>query len=298
MLMKVPGIELSNGHVLKYMIASGGLEYDGRGWFWDYPLRWLGLLDERLFTTVMKTVTFLPRKGNFRWYHPMRCISYLPNGVVNAFGLTNPGIHVLYEKIEPVIDKKKAAVVGSVLGEPEEKAEMIRFLNDVDLVAIEDNASCPNTETDILNNREKVIRGFEATKKASRFPIIGKLSVVHDIEWILERCEGLVEAISINSVPWAILNPFEKSPLARFGGGGVSGKAAQSQTWDLVRKIRDLTDIPAIGPSIWDYEDIDSLIKIGAKAVSFGSLLMPHPYHLLNPLKPTAFVCQHLRENP
>ncbi len=131
--MKVPGIRLSNDHVLRYVIASGGLEYDGQGWFWDYPLRWLRLLDEKLFSTVMKTGTLLPRKGNFRWYNPLLCICYLPNGVVNAFGLTNPGIHRLNRKIKPRIDSGRAAVIGSILGDPEEKVEMAHTLNDIDL---------------------------------------------------------------------------------------------------------------------------------------------------------------------
>ena len=295
--MKVPGITLSNGHILRYIIASGGLEYDGKGWVWDYPLRWLGLLDERLFTTVMKTVTLSPRKGNFLWWNPLRCIRYIPEGTVNAFGLTNPGIHQIHQTIKPKIDRRRSAVIGSILGEPAEKVEMARILNDCDFVALEDNASCPNTNDDTLYNREKVIRGFEATRKASRFPIIGKLSVAHDIEWIMARAEGLIEAIDINSVPWSMAFPDDQSSLAHLGGGGVSGKAAQPHTWKLVKDLVGMTDIPIIGPSVWQYGDIDQLIEMGVKAVSFGSLLMPHPFCPLNPLRPTAFVKKHLAEN-
>jgi len=296
--LKMPGIELSNGHVLSYVIASGGLGYDGHGWLWDQPLRMLDLMNEQLFTTVMKTGTLGSRIGNYRWWNPLRCISYLPDGsVVNATGLSNPGIHCLHRKIKPKIDSRKSAVIGSILGEPDELAEMARILNDVDFVGLEDNASCPNTESDLLGNSEKVIRGLEAIKQVTRFPLIVKLSVAHDIPWIVERAEGLVEAISINSVPWVIAFPGKKSPLDRLGGGGVSGKAAQPFTWKLVRELANMTDIPVIGPSICDYGDINTLIGFGAQAVSFGSVLMPNPYRPLNPLRPTALVRRHMREN-
>jgi len=43
--------------------------------------------------------------------------------------------------------------------------------------------------------------------------------------------EEIVEAISINSVPWRVVYPDRESPLTRFGGGGVSGKNAQPCAW-------------------------------------------------------------------
>ena len=60
-------IRLSNGREFEYMAASGALAYDGRGWWWEWPLRWCGLLDPSLFTIVTKTLTRHPRRGNLRW---------------------------------------------------------------------------------------------------------------------------------------------------------------------------------------------------------------------------------------
>lgn len=161
---------------------------------------------------------------------------------------------------------------------------MAKRLNDFDLVGLEINASCPNTETDILQNAKKVIIICEKIKKASRFPLILKISVVHDIEQIVKNVENLIEALSINSVPWATAFPNRQSPLASLGGGGVSGKAAQPFTWDLVKKLTRLTPIPVIGPSVWDFDDLDKIRRIGAKAISFGSIFLFHPW------RPTLFV--------
>ena len=57
-------ITLSNGHSFEYMIASGALGFDGKGWIWERPLVWLGLVRPDLFTVVIKTLTRNPRPGS------------------------------------------------------------------------------------------------------------------------------------------------------------------------------------------------------------------------------------------
>ncbi len=279
-------ITLSSGHKFEYMAASGALAFDGKGWPWERPLHWIGLLDPSLFTIVIKTLTRQPRKGNLRWYNPLRCIRFLPQGAVNAVGLTNPGIEWWCRAIGPTVDQKKLKLVGSILtdGNNDELAKMAEMLNAYDLVGLEVNASCPNTDSQMLGNVDQVIEGLKKVKEKTRFPLIVKLSVVHDIERLVPRLEGLVEAISINTVPWSRMFPDKVSPLARFGGGGVSGKLAQDYTWDLVKKLSSLTTIPVIGPGVWEFEDLAKLRGHGAKAISFGSIFMRYPW------RPTLYV--------
>ncbi|MBI2484063.1 hypothetical protein HYV71_02675 [Candidatus Uhrbacteria bacterium] len=273
-------ITLSNGHSFEHMAASGALAFDGKGWPWEQPLRWAGLLDPSLFTVVIKTLTRHPRKGNLRWYNPLRCVRFMRTGAVNAVGLTNPGIEWWCEKIGPTINKNDIAMMGSILSDAntDELAEMTEMLNAFDLVGLEVNASCPNTQGEMLGNVETVIEGLTKVKAKTRFPLVVKLSVMHDIEHLVKRLEGLVEAISINTVPWAKMFPDTKSPLSKFGGGGVSGKIAQPYTWDMVQRLVALTSLPVIGPGVWDYNDIASLRMLGASAISFGSLFMRYPW--------------------
>jgi dihydroorotate dehydrogenase (NAD+) catalytic subunit len=277
-------IKLSNGHSFDFMAASGALGYNGKGWAWEKPLRWLNLLDETLFTIVIKTITLYPRKGNLRWYNPFRAVRFLSDGTVNAVGLTNPGIEWWCRKVGPGLDSKKRPLVASIWGESEELSVMARMLNDFDLKGLEINASCPNVGSHSFVVSDKVLRSCEEVKKETRFPIILKLSVVHDFEDIVYRTKDIVEAFSINSVPWARIFPEKESPLFHFGGGGVSGKIAQPLTWKMVKEIAEISDIPVIGPSVWNYEDMNFLRKIGAKAISFGSIFLKHP------LRPTLFV--------
>ena len=273
-------IKLSNGHTLEYMTASGALGFDGKGYLWEKPLSWIGLLDPTLFTSVAKTLTLWPEKGN----HPLKSLRGIPGGFVNAMALRNLGIDWWCKKIGPTVNSKKIPLIISIFGELEELGEISRIFNDFDLVGLEINDSCPNTKTDILQNTAKIISSCETVKKYSRFPIILKLSVNHDVEKIVKGVNGTVEAFSINSVPWKTIFPNHQSPLEKFGGGGVSGKIAQPFTWNLLKKLTELTDIPVIGSSVWNFNDIKKLRELGAKAISFGSIF------LKNPCLPTKYV--------
>jgi len=278
-------ITLTNGRTIEYVAASGALNYDGRGWPWEQPLRATGHLDVTRFTTVIKTLTRHPREGNLRWYAPWRCVRLLAGGSLNALGLTNRGIDHWCRETAPTMDFTRQSLVGSILSNSvDELVEMTRMLNAFDFTAIELNVSSPNANEPIIRNSEFVVKSCAAMKEVSRVPIIAKLSVTHKIDAIVPQLEGLVEAISINSVPWSMVYPNAPSPMAKLGGGGVSGKIAQAHTWGLAERITKMTYIPVIGPSVWEYEDMEKLRTLGARAVSFGSIFLRYPW------RPTAFV--------
>jgi len=273
-------IKFSNGHIFEYMTASGALGYDGKGWLWERPLKLFGLLEPEIFTSVTKTLTLHREKGN----NPLKSVKRIFGGFVNAMALRNPGSIWWCEKIGPSVDSNKIPLIVSIFGEPEELTEMVRMFDRFDLVGLEINASCPNTKTDILQNTARVIASCKAVKENSRLPLILKLSVSHDIEQIVKGVGNMVESFSINSVPWAVAFPNKKSPLANFGGGGVSGKAAQPFTWSLIEKLAKSTSIPVIGPSVWEFDDLGKVRNLGAKAISFGSIFLRYPW------RPTLYI--------
>ena len=278
-------IRFSNGHTFEYMAASGALGFDGKGWPWEKPWGLFGFFDPTVFTSVTKTLTLQPREGNLRWYKPFHCVRLSSSGALNAVGLSNPGIGWWCKKIGPTVNSKKIDLVGSIFGESEELSEMAGVLNDFDLVGLEINVSCHNIENRIYRDTARVIASCEAVKANSYYlPLILKISVAHDVSQIVEKVAGIVEAISINSVPWSRAFPNRRSPLEVFGGGGVSGKIAQPFTWALVKKITGLTSIPVIGPSIWDFKDLNKVRNLGAKAISFGSVFLRYPW------RPTLYV--------
>jgi dihydroorotate dehydrogenase (fumarate)/dihydroorotate dehydrogenase (NAD+) catalytic subunit len=289
-------IELSNRYKFEYMAASGALAFDGKGWFHEQPLRWLGLLDPSLFTIVAKTITYKSRKGNYLWYCPWKCIHLMPGGAVNAVGLTNPGFSWWLRKTKQN-KKSKISLIASIFSDSEDAAEELALMAAnieafIGVKGIEINASCPNTQGDNLSNTKRIIESCEKVKRVTSFlPLILKLSVVHNINEILPNIKGIIEAISINSVPWRIVFPDKESPLAYLGGGGVSGKIAQPFTWKFVERIINETDIPVIGPSVWNFDDIQKLRDLGAKAISFGSIFLRYPW------RSTQFVREDMKRN-
>jgi dihydroorotate dehydrogenase len=280
-------ITFSNGHSFEFMTASGALAFDGRGWPWEWPLRWAGWLDPTLFTVVTKTLTRHPRRGNLRWSHPWSVVKRIGrDGVLNAIGLTNKGIDWWLRKVALRIPSEYKIVVSIEADHQTEMVEMIQLLNGQKIVGIELNLSCPNSPSKDARTTERVLSLCHAAAKISSFPLIAKLSYTHDYIRIVSELEkmNLFEAVSINSIPWQALFPERISPLAGFGGGGVSGKKIQPFTWKMIAEISQASRIPVIGPSIWDYGDIQKVFDRGAKAVSFGSIFVHHPW------RPTSFV--------
>ena len=287
-------IALSNGHTFNYMVASGALAFDGKGWPWERPFVALGLIKPQLFTVVIKSLTLHPRKGNLRWWKPWSCVRLIPGGAVNKVGLTNGGIDWWCDEVGPYLDFQKVPLVGSIFGEKEELVEMAQMLNDFDLVALEVNDSCPNAGH-ALQKAESAVTSTKAVKAVSRHPLIYKASVDQDYLAIASGLVGIAEAISLNSVPWKTAFPNgEITPLSKLekkvggGGGGVSGKPAQQHNWRAVEALAKQGLLPVIAPSIMEFEDLDRVRRLGAKAVSFGAI------HLRTPWKPTSIVLRDI----
>lgn len=292
-------IVLSNRHTLQYVVASGGLAFDGKGWWYDKPFLWLGLLCPQLFVIFLKTLTFNPIKGNYVWYKPWTCIRHLwrLRGAINKVGLTNPGFMRWYEHIAPRIKKSGLRVVVSLYGTTEELVAMVRLVNTLDfVVAIEINVSCPNTGH-AMDDAETVCAMVRSVTAVSRHPVILKLSVDQPYAQIAKTVEK-VAAISLNSVPEHLIFPKGwRNPLRRLiarvggGGGGVSGKPAQDLNWKAVKELAQaVPHIPIIAPSIMEYGDLAKVDALGAKAYSFGAI------HLYGPWKPTSIVRRHMAE--
>jgi hypothetical protein len=310
-------IKLSNGRTIEYVVASGALAFDGKGWFWERWLVWLGLMKPELFTTILRTLTRHPRlypKSNLSWlrfwtwmpFSPWSCVRLITGGAVNKIGLYNKGIEWWCKHVGPYLDYEKYQIVVSMYGTEEELVEMAEMLNDprFKLTAIEVNPSCPNTGH-AMDGADMVISSVKAVKRVSRHPIIVKVAVNQDYLKIARELVGVAEGIDLNSVGWEIVFPNgQRSPLRKLeqrvggGGGGVSGKPAQKHNWAAVEALAQEDTLPVIAPGIMEFEDIRHVRKLGAKAVSFGAIHLPTTWKLwtlfTNPCKPTKFVQREL----
>ncbi|MEK9135036.1 MAG: hypothetical protein AAB451_01950 [Patescibacteria group bacterium] len=298
-------IKLSNGHELEFLTASGALAFDGRGWPWEWPLFWAGLIDPHLFTVITKNILSEPVKGNLRLSRPWDVVKFISEegkeihplkalinpgsigGVINAIGLTGPGIEKWLERDYPVINRQGYKVIVSITGPEGGKGcvEIARRLNGLSSVmGIEVNASCPNTDPTLLQNAETVVRLVLAIKKVSDHPILLKLSYAQPYLEIARILQGTVEAISLNTIPWKTIFGEIPSPLAKYGGGGISGPVAKPLTRIMIEDLARETKIPIIGSGVWDYADIQRLWDFGASAISFGTIFLRWPW------KPTQYI--------
>lgn len=276
-------ISFSNGRQYTYFISSGMMGFSGGGAtiahriLYDL-LKLLNLYDPDLFAVVTKTITRYPQRG------PKK-VKPIKNGVWNNFGLDNPGLALFISKYQERIRENKNLILSVACKGKEQLRVMLIELESrlPDILAYEYNVSCPN---DIRIGAKETIRNCEAIKSLVDTPLIVKIGHAsnHYME-IAKKTEGLVQAISINSV---------SVPMPR--GGAMSGKVAQEINWQILKKLTDTVSTPVIAPSLWHYKDIEKVFQMGAKAVSFGSISMIHPQRVWGPILPTLWAKRHKKE--
>jgi hypothetical protein len=276
-------ITLSNGHKLEFVVASGALGWDGRGWWWERPLYHLGLLLPDLFTVTTKTITDYPRKGT-----RYKCLP-LYGGVWNNIGLANPGFDWWVDKVAPRLDPKIPLLVSLYPSSLDFIKEACLTLSEYESIrGVELNFSCPNVKPFHLNT----IQGFLRNFKYLRLPVVLKLNAEQVLIYgskefgqFIDSIKETVAAISLNSVPVSLLKG------CFFKTGAISGRRIADINWLVADKIREFGFDNVIYPSVWSYKDVVNVIDVcKAKAVSFGSV------HLLHPAAPSRWVKRYNRE--
>lgn len=266
---------------IHFHIASGALGFDGRGAnVVERGMKAVGMLPTNFVDDVTtKTITYKPRPDN--WLDYLRRVRLLEDGVVNAVGLINPGFAKLIMMTALMPPEQKSKTMVSVIGDTSSELITMAFnIRHLGFKGVELNVSCPNEKCE-LNMAGIIHSCYHLRAQLPDGEVRLKLSPIMDlgdVDELLCCIRGRISAISINSVPWKALYGNDVSPLARFGGGGVSGKAAQSLTWKFAKKLKKVTSIPIIWPSIWSVEDIDRVIDNGASHISLGSVILAHPF--------------------
>jgi hypothetical protein len=307
-------ITLSNGRKLEYLTASGAMGFDGKGWFWEKPLIAAGLIDLSLFTVVLRSITLEPRLWpvcNHSWLRPwtwlpfcsQSCVRTIKDGIINKVGLYNPGLQYWCDWIGPNLQYSEVPLIASIFGTLDECVKMTQAVNSYDVIAIEVNASCPNSGH-AMDKTAAVINCVSAVKASTSLPVIVKVSVDQDYMEIAKNLRGVAEAVSFNSVPYKVafpdgpLSPLEKIGKPGTGGGGVSAKAAQAANWKAQGELAEAGYLPVIGSSPAEYGDLHKLWQvINVDAIAFGGIHLPsHPFLLkpwslfTNPCRPTRYV--------
>jgi dihydroorotate dehydrogenase len=286
-------IKLPNGHPFQFCCAAGALGFNGDGWPWEQPLRWLGILRPQEFTIITKTLTSAPRAGNLRWWCPWRCVHLFrtPGGpqhskwgagsawaAVNAVDLTNPGLYPWMRKHYPISQRRHYHLILSLLAESARDAHnMARDTNALKIKALEINLSCPNLRPhQPLPDPVSILQHF---RQESRHPLIAKLAF-HQLD-LIPQLEEFADAFDlINTTRWSELYPFLPSPLAPYNlEGGVSGPPLAHQARLALLIARKHTSKPIIsGGGITSFHECKQRHVLGANAFSIGTLFLTHPW--------------------
>lgn len=205
------------------------------------------------------------------------------DSILNAIGLSNPGVDNFLDEIKKVETNDDQALIASIYGSmPEEFSYLVETVQEhVDMIEL--NISCPHAMAGCgaaigqdPNLSHKIV---SAAADASDVPVIAKLTPnVTDIAEIAKSCEdaGADALTLINSLgPGMVINIDIAKPVLSNKMGGMSGKAIKPIAVRDVYVVYDAVDIPLIGVGgISTYEDVVEFIYAGASAVQIGTSIM------------------------
>jgi len=272
-------IELAPGVVLPYpVIAASGTFGHG-----DEVAR---LCDPRqLGAVTAKSVAPFVWAGN-----PAPRLAGLDASMINAIGLPGPGVAAWLRDDLPALRQTGARVIASIWGRTtDDYAEAARAVSAVasELVALEVNVSCPNTE-DGARMFAQSPTATESVCSAVRavvgpdLPVFAKLtpSVAVIAEIATAALAGGATGLTLtNTLVGLAIDAETRRPVLANGTGGVSGSAIKPIVLRAVRDVRAVHPlVPIIGTGgVMRGVDAVEMLLAGATAVGVGTATFLDP---------------------
>jgi len=240
-----------------------------------------GRLD-RLAAVVVKSLNADGWAGN-----PEPRLAYVKAGMINSIGLQGPGVERWLSVELPALISTGADVVASIWGATvDDYRRAAKMLAEAppQLVAVEVNLSCPNTEAGwqtFAGSAEDAQAVLKATDVCGR-PRWAKLSpAVGDLIGVAEAAaEGGAEAVVLtNTLPGVAIDLATRRPVLGGHTGGVSGAALHAVALRAVFDVHAaLPELPIVGVGGVDCgADAVAMILAGASAVQVGTAAFADP---------------------
>jgi dihydroorotate dehydrogenase (NAD+) catalytic subunit len=237
-----------------------------------------------LGAVVVKSLSAEPWPGN----PPLR-VHETTGGMINSVGLQGPGVEAWLRHDLPALLATGARVVASIWGRSTDdyrRAADLLAAAPPQVVAVEVNLSCPNTEAarDLFAHSEHATAAaMEATAGCGR-PRWAKLSPnVTDLVPIAAaaRDAGAEAVTLVNTVMGMAIDPETGDFVLGSGprGGGLSGPAIHPVAVRAVFDVRAaLPDLPIVGVGgVSSGADAAELVLAGASAVQVGTATFADP---------------------
>jgi dihydroorotate dehydrogenase (NAD+) catalytic subunit len=202
-------------------------------------------------------------------------------GIINAIGLSNPGVEAFKVELER-IDKKVPTIASLYGSSPEEFSKVAGEVENM-VDALELNVSCPHAMTgcgaSIGQDPDLTAEIVRKVKQTVKVPVIVKLTPnVTDIVEIAISAEsaGADGLTLINSLgPGMCIDLETARPILSNRFGGMSGPAIKPIAVRCVYQVYEAVKIPIIGVGgIMDYADVVEFMYAGATCVQVGTAVM------------------------
>ncbi len=237
-----------------------------------------------LGAVVVKSLSADPWPGN-----PAPRVHAAAAGMLNSVGLQGPGVAAWRADDLPVLAATGARVVASIWGRSVDDyrraAEALAGVGP-EVVAVEVNLSCPNTEAgrDLFAHDPEATAAVLAATTACDRPRWAKLSPnTPRVVEVAEAAAGAgAEAVTlVNTVMGMAIDPETRTYRLGAGerGGGLSGAAIHPVAVRIVHDVhRALPDLVIIGVGgVTDAPTAAELLLAGAVAVQVGTATFADP---------------------
>jgi len=226
---------------------------------------------------TIKSLSLEPRKG-----HKTPVIVGFDSGMLNAVGLSNPGVQNGVDELKVAKKKSGVPVIASVFADSAEnfaKAAAAVMPAEPDLLEID--ISCPNVDSEFgipfAADPKAAADVTRAVKKVISVPLIVKLSPnVTAIAPIAKSVEAAgADALNcINTLKGMVIDPVARRPVLTNKFGGISGPALKPVAIRCVYECYKAVKIPIIGTGgVTTGKDAVEMMMAGASAVGVGSAL-------------------------
>jgi len=222
-----------------------------------------------------------PRAG-----HPNPVMVAWEHGLLNAIGLTNPGVEAeiaLLKEVKALLQPLGVPLFASIFAGTMDEFGLVAALAakaEPDLIEV--NISCPNVHDDLgMPFAADHLSAAGVTRAVRRevkdIPIAVKLAPnVPDIGRIAEAVvDAGADAINaVNTMPGMIIDVDAARPVLHNRTGGISGPALKPIAIRCVAEIAQHVGVPIIGTGgVLSGRDAIEMMMAGATAVGVGSAL-------------------------
>ena len=223
---------------------------------------------------VTKSIGLEPRKGH---HGPVLATSH--GGLLNAVGLTNPGIDAFEEEMQILREAKVPVVLSIFADSPEEIAVLAEKAAALGPSAIELNLSCPHAEISQISHNPTVTHEYvKAVKKAIDLPVFAKLTPnATDYVSVGKAAQdaGADAIVAINTVRAMKIDILQQRPVLGNRAGGLSGPPIFPIAVRCVYDLHNALSIPIIGVGgVSTWEDAVEMHLAGASAIQIGTAVM------------------------